>query len=121
MKRERRRAVVETETPQVLPPSLDVPAFHAAWDRWLHHHRLRRKPLPATTVEAQLAKLAGMGSPELAVAAIEQSIAANWQGLFAPREAAARPSAAQPTLVSLPGLEPSAATSWLALATARCA
>ena len=65
-----------------LPPELDTPEFRAEWELWLAYRKERRlakyKPIG---LRRQLNALAAFG-PQSAIAAIEQSMAQNYQGLF---------------------------------------
>ena len=65
-----------------LPTNLDTPEFRAAWETWLAYRKERRlatyKPIG---LKRQLTALAAFG-PQSAIAAIEQSMAQNYQGLF---------------------------------------
>ena len=65
-----------------LPENLDTPEFRAAWADWLAYRKERRlaayKPIGLTR---QLNALSAFG-PASAIAAIEQSIQQNYQGLF---------------------------------------
>lgn len=65
-----------------LPSNLDTPEFRQAWELWLAYRKERRlaayKPIGLTR---QLNALAAFG-PASAIAAIEQSIQQNYQGLF---------------------------------------
>lgn len=63
---------------------LDSPAFRAAWAEWATHRREVHKPLTPTAVKRQLADLTAWGH-DAAVASIQTSIAAGWQGLFPPK------------------------------------
>lgn len=79
----------EAESAQSKPPEcLDTPEFRAAWERWLAHRRQRRcaayKPIGQATQWKRLAEL----GPERAVAAIDFSIAQNYQGIYEERSAA---------------------------------
>lgn len=74
----------ELEFENESPESLKTEEFKAAWLKW-HLHRLEiGKPLTEQSRKTQLAKLNAMG-PERAIAAIEHSIAAGWQGIFEPK------------------------------------
>lgn len=73
-----------TPLPPKTPGELDVPAFHAAWARWLTHRRETGKPVRAMACEAQIAKCRAMGAVR-AVAMIEHSIAGGYQGLYEPK------------------------------------
>lgn len=57
------------------------PAFAAAWENWVEHRRSIRKPLKETAARLCLRKLFGW-TPEVAIRAIEHSIAGGYQGLF---------------------------------------
>ena len=65
-----------------LPLELDTPDFRAAWAEWLAYRKERHlgtyKPIG---LRRQLRALAAVG-PQSAIAAIEQSIQQNYQGLF---------------------------------------
>ena len=65
-----------------LPSNLDTPEFRQAWELWLAYRKERRlaayKPIG---LARQLNALAVFG-PQSAIAAIEQSIQQNYQGLF---------------------------------------
>ena len=65
-----------------LPENLDTPEFRQAWADWLAYRKERRlaayKPIG---LARQLNALAAFG-PQSAIAAIEQSMAQNYQGLF---------------------------------------
>jgi len=76
--------IKKKEQPEV-PPELNNATFAEAWNRWLTHRREIRHPLTASTVKAQLGKLAAVGS-DAAVKMIEQSIQNGWQGLFPVKE-----------------------------------
>lgn len=67
-----------------IPESLNTEAFKAAWSEWQQHRREARKPLTPTAERQQLGKLEAWGA-DRAVAAIRQSLANGWQGLFEPR------------------------------------
>jgi hypothetical protein len=77
------------------PPSLDTPAFRAAWAEWEQHRRETKHALKPTTVKHQM-KLLGKLSPEHAAEVIRVSIEKGWVGLFpekVPRPTPARPPA----------------------------
>lgn len=75
----------------VIPAELDNPDFRAAWSEWKAERKAKRmKPYTSRGEQQQLAKLAPFG-PEAAIAAIRESIAQGWQGLF-PKAATARPA-----------------------------
>jgi hypothetical protein len=81
----RKARASESEASEVLPFASDV--FRAAWAEWRQHLREKKKPLGQTAAARQLAKLRDMGEAR-ALAAIENSIANNWQGIFEPIGAA---------------------------------
>ena len=66
----------------MIPDTLNTPEFCAAWEEWLAYRKERRlaayKPIG---LKVQLNRLAAFG-PESAIAAIAESIAQNYQGLF---------------------------------------
>lgn len=71
---------------------IDIPSelreskpFCAAWAEWLTHRKEKRSPLTPTTAKNQLKKFVEWG-PERSVAAIEQSIANGWTGVFEPKQ-----------------------------------
>ncbi len=71
----------------LIPAQLaDQPAFLDAWHDWTASRHERRKPISERAAQLQLATLAGLGGAVAAVASIRQSIANDWQGLFAPRD-----------------------------------
>lgn len=67
-----------------IPIALAGDYFSMAWDSWQTYRRERKKPLCPSTARLQLVKLAGYGVAG-AVASINQSIEAGWQGLFEPK------------------------------------
>jgi len=72
----------EKSTP--LPPSLSTSeAFREAWIVWQGHRKELRKPMTPRAAAMLLKKLAGWG-PARAVAALENSVANGWQGVFEP-------------------------------------
>lgn len=72
---------------RLIPAQLaDQPAFVDAWHDWTASRRERRKPISERAAQLQLATLAGLGGAVAAVASIRQSIANDWQGLFAPKD-----------------------------------
>lgn len=70
--------------PLDLPAELDTTAFRAAWADWLAYRRERRlaayKPVGLARC---LARLAAMGH-DAAVAALDHSMAQNYQGIWSP-------------------------------------
>lgn len=71
------------EEPIQIPPALDTPEFRQAWLNWQQHLREKKKPPTPTAQRQQLRKLAALGQ-ERAIAALEHSTAANYQGVFEP-------------------------------------
>lgn len=61
------------------PPGLDL----AAWDMWIEYRRAIRKPLREPSWGVAKRKMAEMGKHQLA--AVENSIANGYLGLFMPR------------------------------------
>jgi hypothetical protein len=83
---------------------LDTPAFREAWAAWLKHKRERREKMTPTAQSRALKVMAGWtdgaGPAVRAVAAIDHSLARNWQGIFEARNmgrggGAGRPASAQ--------------------------
>lgn len=67
-----------------IPPTLDTPAFRAAWSDWLAYRRERRASCLPRCLRLQLDYLAGLGEAG-AVEAIRRSIRNGWAGLFEER------------------------------------
>jgi hypothetical protein len=65
----------------VIPLLLQTPDFQEAWGRWNDHLRQKRKPATSHALDLQLKKLEGWGEKR-AIAAINNSIMGNWQGIF---------------------------------------
>jgi hypothetical protein len=74
-----------------LPTSLDTPAFRAAWADWCAHRRDLRKPVTPRAATIAFRRLAEWGEPA-AIAAIEHSITAGYQGIFPAPKAANTPT-----------------------------
>jgi hypothetical protein len=68
-----------------LPDGLKTPLFETAWARWTEYRREIRHKLTPSTIKSQIKMLAKLGETT-AIAAIEQSIANGWIGLFEPQE-----------------------------------
>ncbi len=82
----------ETETDGASAPV--VPGLDKkAWDTWIQYRIDIRKPLNPKTYEVAMRKLASHGAGQMA--AVENSMANNYRGLFAP-DGNARPKAAKP-------------------------
>lgn len=64
-----------------VPAQLDTPAFMDSWTNWLKYRRSKRKKVTAAAATIQLKRLAEVG-PEIAIQAIEEAIANDYQGLF---------------------------------------
>lgn len=74
------RATPARSSDPAKPPA--VPGLDAeAWARWFQYRREIGKPIKPASEEAAARKLAAFGRQQ--AAAVEQSIAAGWQGLFA--------------------------------------
>jgi len=65
----------------VFPESLKSDGFQVEWRKWISYRIEMKKPLQPATIQAQLAQLAEAGE-EAAIAAIKDSIANGWRGLF---------------------------------------
>lgn len=72
---------------QCIPESLKQPEFIAAWHDWLQHRKEIRKRMTPKATEGQLKTLEAIGTRR-AVAAIHNSIANGYQGIFEPKTAA---------------------------------
>ncbi len=81
------------------PEKLNSKEFSDAWSQWTEYRREIKKKLTASTIEKQLAKLAGFGSAK-AVRSIELSIENGWLGLFDPdsKSGKANPAASSEAL-----------------------
>lgn len=69
----------------VIPGALDRPEFREAWSDWLAFRAEIKEPCGPVAQKRQLNQLAAMGWHK-AIAAIDQSIRRNWQGLFEPQD-----------------------------------
>ena len=68
------------------PANLKSADFGAAWESYLAYRKSSRlKSLAPASIQAQLRNLSEMGH-DAAIAAINQSIANGWQGIFPPKE-----------------------------------
>lgn len=74
-------AVPATTVP--LPEVLNTQRFREAWANWAADRKDRKKPITARAAALQMRKLAEMGEAR-AIAAIENSIANGYQGIFEP-------------------------------------
>lgn len=67
-------------------PDIAAPdAYADAWNEWLAHRRDIRKPMTIRAQRAQLNKFIGW-TPERVIAAINNSIAGDYQGIFEPKQ-----------------------------------
>lgn len=64
-----------------LPVELDTEAFRAKWREWCEYRADKRKPVSAVAAARSLEKCRAAGA-EAACRAIDDAIAADWQGLF---------------------------------------
>ena len=78
-----------------IPPELDTEDFRRAWGEWKAERAAKRKNYTPRGEREQLRKLAAFG-PAAAVAAIRDSIAQGWQGLFPEKHANDRPRSGNP-------------------------
>lgn len=68
-----------------VPVNLQTPAFAAAWEAWFAYRKSAKlKRLAPVSIAQQLKKLGEMGHDQ-AIAAINESIANGWHGIFAPK------------------------------------
>lgn len=76
----------ENKTPPApeVPECLRTPEFEQAWDGYIAYRKTARmKPLQPASIAAQLKKLSEWGH-DTAIAAITETIANGWQGIFKP-------------------------------------
>lgn len=64
-----------------LPPELDTEAFRAKWREWCAYRSEKRKPVSAVAAARSIEKCRRAGEAA-SLAAIDDAIAADWQGLF---------------------------------------
>jgi len=64
-----------------IPEALDTKSFREAWQDWIEYRRERKPKVTAQAAKAQLKKLTELGN-DRAIAAIENSIASGYQGIF---------------------------------------
>ena len=81
---------VEASEPFSIPAALKNPKFIEAWHRWLAHLGQKNRTPTILAGEMQMAKLEEMGS-ERAIAALNNSIAANYQSIVEPMPAKGAP------------------------------
>jgi len=108
---EKRREEKKEETPPTplggaiqFPASLDTPEFRQAWDEHAAYRRERHLPAwKSRTIDAQLKKFATWGVAD-AIAAMRETIAQGWSGVFPPK----RPPPGKPPPANdlLPGQKP---------------
>lgn len=90
----------KSATPDAIPAEYQpTPEAQAAWAEWLAYRRSKAKPVTAIAAKQQFKLLAEWGAPAW-IAAIQSSIANDYQGLFPPRDG---PRAAR---------QPQPATNW---------
>ena len=71
--------------PIEFPARLETPKFRAAWTQYMLYRKERRlSAYTPRSLQAKLLELAAYG-PDIATAAIEKTIANNWQGIFPER------------------------------------
>ena len=66
---------------QAFPDNLRSEAFKNIWGQWLEHLSQKKKPPTNRAIDLQLKKLSAMGEAR-AIAALENSICGNYQGIF---------------------------------------
>lgn len=81
---EKERATETPKFPNDFPANLRTDDFLSAFDRWVKFRKEKKAPLPPSTREAQLSKMAGWG-PGVSIQSINNSIEQGWTGLFAPK------------------------------------
>jgi 5-methylcytosine-specific restriction endonuclease McrA len=102
---EKRREDKNKEESEVeFPPNLQTITFRKAWDGYIAYRKTARmKPLQPASIAAQLKKLSEWGH-DIAIAAINETIANAWQGIFFPKTTPAG------TIVRTPFVKPRAAS-----------
>lgn len=67
------------------PLNLQTIAFRAAWEGYIAYRKTARmKPLQPASIAAQLKKLSAW-EHDIAISAINETIANGWQGIFFPK------------------------------------
>lgn len=56
--------------------------FISAWGKWIDYRKEIKKKLAPSTIKSQFKFLAGLGSEDIAIQSIENSIKNGWSGLF---------------------------------------
>jgi hypothetical protein len=79
-----KRRPARTEDLPPIPPELDNPQFAVAWASWLEFRAAKRKPVTAHAARIIFPNMAKLGT-DRAVAAIEHSIANDYQGIYEPQ------------------------------------
>ena len=87
-----------------MPEVLDTPAFTAKWDEWLAYRKQQRWSTKAPWQLRQLNMLAKHG-PEIAMAAIENSMNQGYQGVFPEKAKAGRHGSGKGSPDGLEGAE----------------
>ena len=72
-------------SPFQIPESLNNPKFVELWDKWLEHLKQKRKTPTILAAEMQIKNLSDMGI-ERAIAALQNSISGNYQGIYEPNQ-----------------------------------
>ena len=106
--RARRAAFSPSAFDHMIPESLSTFAdFVESWHGWMSSRHDRKKPISEAAAKTQLEDLAGFGRVG-AVLSIRQSIAHDWQGLFAPKTQGvqSQPVRAPATPATQPTLKP---------------
>ena len=65
--------------------------FKEAWDHWVAFRKESRKPMPETTIAAQIKKMEAWGEAK-SIATIQRSIENGWTGLFPDDKAGTTPT-----------------------------
>ena len=106
--RARRAAFSPSMFDHMIPESLSTFAdFVESWHGWMSSRHDRKKPISEAAAKTQLEDLAGFGRVG-AVLSIRQSIAHDWQGVFAPKTQGvqSQPVRAPATPATQPTLKP---------------
>ena len=107
-KKARQAAFSPSMFDHMIPESLSTFAdFVESWHGWMSSRHDRKKPISEAAAKTQLEDLAGFGRVG-AVLSIRQSIAHDWQGLFAPKTQGvqSQPVRAPATPATQPTLKP---------------
>lgn len=76
-----------------IPPALDDPGFHAAWESYLEHRRQNKwGKLKPATIKTKFKEFSVWGLEDT-IKALQESVRQGWQGIFPPWASSGRPKA----------------------------